>query len=49
MLYLAPVFLFAQISQANFELMKHRQENTKLLSKVVQSPQKLQVETFLFY
>lgn len=30
------------MSQADFELMKHAQENSKLLSKIVQSPEKLQ-------
>ncbi|XP_062225151.1 uncharacterized protein LOC133923883 [Phragmites australis] len=31
------------ISQADFELMKQTQENSELLSKVVQSPEKLQI------
>ncbi|PUZ36078.1 hypothetical protein GQ55_9G011200 [Panicum hallii var. hallii] len=34
--------ILAKISQADFELMKHSQENSKLLSKIVQSPEKLQ-------
>ncbi|XP_062213991.1 kinetochore protein NUF2 homolog [Phragmites australis] len=34
--------ILSKISQADFELMKQTQENSKLLSKVVQSPEKLQ-------
>ncbi|KAG2544507.1 hypothetical protein PVAP13_9KG013900 [Panicum virgatum] len=34
--------ILAKISQADFELMKHSQENSKLSSKIVQSPEKLQ-------
>lgn len=36
-----------QISQADFELVKIVQENSKLLSKIVQSPDKIQV--FFFF
>ncbi|GJN23225.1 hypothetical protein PR202_gb10855 [Eleusine coracana subsp. coracana] len=34
--------ILSKISQADFELMKQRQENSKLLSKVVESPEKFQ-------
>ncbi|KAF8762343.1 hypothetical protein HU200_009521 [Digitaria exilis] len=34
--------ILAKISQADFELIKQSQENSKLLSKIVQSPEKLQ-------
>jgi len=34
--------ILAKISQADFELMKRSQENSKLLSKIVQSPEKFQ-------
>ncbi|TVU44871.1 hypothetical protein EJB05_04332 [Eragrostis curvula] len=34
--------IISKMSQADFELMKQKQENTKLLSKVVTSPEKLQ-------
>ncbi|PNT72216.1 hypothetical protein BRADI_2g41451v3 [Brachypodium distachyon] len=34
--------ILSKITQADFELTKHAQENEKLLSKVVQSPQKIQ-------
>ncbi|CAN6297054.1 unnamed protein product [Urochloa humidicola] len=34
--------ILAKISQADFQLMKHSQENSKLLSRIVQSPEKLQ-------
>ncbi|KQK12108.1 kinetochore protein Nuf2 [Brachypodium distachyon] len=34
--------ILSKITQADFELTKHAQENAKLLSKVVQSPQKIQ-------
>ncbi|XP_062213010.1 kinetochore protein NUF2 homolog [Phragmites australis] len=34
--------ILSKVSQADFELMKQTQENSKLLSKVVQSPEKLQ-------
>ncbi|WVZ61269.1 hypothetical protein U9M48_011171, partial [Paspalum notatum var. saurae] len=34
--------ILGKISQADYELMKHSTENSKLLSKIVQSPEKLQ-------
>ncbi|CAL4928391.1 unnamed protein product [Urochloa decumbens] len=34
--------ILAKISQADFQLIKHSQENSNLLSRIVQSPEKLQ-------
>ncbi|CAN6321957.1 unnamed protein product [Urochloa humidicola] len=34
--------ILAKISQADFQLIKHSQENSKLLSRIVHSPEKLQ-------
>ncbi|CAN6280576.1 unnamed protein product [Urochloa humidicola] len=34
--------ILAKISQADFQLLKHSQENSKLSSRIVQSPEKLQ-------
>jgi hypothetical protein len=48
MLYLLHLCFLLQITQADFELTKHAQENSKLRSKLVKSPEKVQVRHLPF-
>jgi hypothetical protein len=49
MLYSLHLCFMLQITQADFELTKHAQENSKLRSKLVKSPEKVQVRHLPFF